>query len=161
DVDFLQMRDHDHRIVPPPGKVARRYLDGEALIRPVAELFHDLARLGAVLLDIKAIAGQGLQYLRRDAPGTIRACHHVATDSPLTLIENIKKGLAIEGQTHGPAQFRIVKGRSRRIDQHRARDIARTDLAQRLWRLLLEILECRDAHAQRDHVELPGEEGQV
>src|SRR5205823_57713 len=44
DVDFLEVRDHDHRKVPPSGKVARRYLDGEVLVRPKAELLHDLAR---------------------------------------------------------------------------------------------------------------------
>src|SRR6267142_1212649 len=58
-------------------------------------------------------------------------------------------------------QIRIVEGWSGWVDQHGSRHIAGVDLAQRPRRLRLEILERRDVHTQRDHVELAGEKGQV
>src|SRR6516165_4932346 len=95
------------------------------------------------------------------APVTVRRRHHIGPDRPLPLIEDLKEGLAIESQTHGAAQLRIVKGRSGRIDEQCARQIPGLDFADRLRRLSLEILQCRDAHIQRNHVKLPGKKGQV
>ena len=69
--------------------------------------------------------------------------------------------LAVERQHHRPPQFDVVERRLVQVDQHRARHVADIDLANRLRRLLLEILQRRDRHAQRDGVELAGEEGEV
>src|SRR6516165_8017328 len=84
-------------------------VDRQPLIRAVAELFHDLPRLGAILFDIGAVAGQGLQYLPRHAPGAVGRRQHIAADRPFPLVEDVEKGLAIERQAHGPAQLRVVE----------------------------------------------------
>jgi len=110
------------------------------MILPIAELFHALTRFGAVLFDIGAVARQRLQYLPRHAPRAVRRRHHVAADCPFPFVQDIEEGLAIECQTHRPAQLRIVEGRSGRIDKHRARHVACVDFAQCLWRLFLEVL---------------------
>jgi hypothetical protein len=115
-------------------------VDRQPLIRAVAELFHDLARLGAVLFDIGAVAGQGLQYLPRHAPGTVGRWQHIAADRPFPLVEDVEKGLAIERQAHGPAQLRVVERWRGGVDQQCPWHIASPHLAQHLRRLFLKSL---------------------
>src|SRR5437763_4383787 len=64
-IDLLQLVDQDHRRVAIGRDVAGRYGDRETLVRPVAGLLHDRARLGAVLRDVGAIAGQFLEHFFR------------------------------------------------------------------------------------------------
>ena len=68
DVDALQLVDQDHRRIPQVREVARRHLDLEPVVGPVAELLHDLASVRPVLLHVGVIARQLLQQIRRHAP---------------------------------------------------------------------------------------------
>src|SRR5215472_14218260 len=62
DVDLFQLVDQDHRGIPGGGNVADRDLDRDALVGAVAEPCHYLARFGAVLCDVRVIAGQRSQH---------------------------------------------------------------------------------------------------
>src|SRR5262249_49089701 len=111
--------------------------------RPITELLHDRARLGAVFLDIGAVTGQGLQYLGWHAPAARRRRHHRSTDPAFAIAEDVDKGLAVESERHRAAQFGIVEGRFVAIDQKLAWDVPRHRLAHRVWRLQFELLHDR------------------
>ena len=68
EIDLLQLVDQDHRRVAIHWQVARRDLDRQPMVRPVAEFFHDLAGFRAVLLHIGIVAGQCLQEVQRHPP---------------------------------------------------------------------------------------------
>src|SRR5207244_12675382 len=54
DVDVLDLIDQDHRGIAIDRDVAGRDLHGEPLVGTVAELLHELARLGAIRLNIRS-----------------------------------------------------------------------------------------------------------
>src|SRR5580700_4467960 len=68
DIDLLQLVEQDHRRIAVGRDVARRHRDLQMAVGPVAELFHNLARLGAALGDIGSIAGQRIEHLLGHAP---------------------------------------------------------------------------------------------
>ena len=70
--------------------------DLERLGLAVAEPLHDLARLGAALLDVGGVAGQRLQHLRRHAPNALGRRQHDAADVVLAAAQDVDVGLAIE-----------------------------------------------------------------
>src|SRR5438045_9716281 len=77
-------------------------------------------------------------------------------------IDDRGKRLAIDRQSHRGPQFRIVEGRLVDIDQHSAGDIDTGHFANRLRRLLSEILQGRRGNAVgRADIEIAGEEGQI
>ncbi len=109
---------------------------------------HDVARLGAVLLHVRSVARQSLQYFGRHAPASRRRRHHRAADRTLAVAGDIDKGLAVEGQRHRPAQFGVVERRLVAVDQHLPRDVPRHHLANRFRFLALQFLhqrQCQDA----------------
>src|SRR6266567_6350832 len=61
DIDLFQLVDEDDGGIAVLRDIAGRDLDLEPLIRPIAVLFHQLARFGPVGCDIRAITRQGLQ----------------------------------------------------------------------------------------------------
>ena len=67
--------------------------------------------------------------------------------APDALVDDVDERLAVERQRHRPPQFGIVERRLVQVDQHRARHVADIHLADRLRRLLLEVLQRRDRHA--------------
>src|SRR4051812_12452203 len=68
DVNLLQLVDKQDRRIAVKSEIPGRNLDVEPLVRPIAELLHDLAGLRAVFLHIRIIAGHFLQQLRSAAP---------------------------------------------------------------------------------------------
>src|SRR6202011_4336407 len=73
--------------------------------------------------------------------------------------DDVDKRLAVKAQRHRPAQLRVVEGGGGRVDEQSTRYVGRHDLADRLRRLALDILQQRYRHAG-DRVELPGNEAQ-
>src|SRR5262249_61490887 len=57
DIDLLELVDQDHRIVPEIGQIAGYDLDLQPLVAPIAQLFHQRASLGAVLLYVRIVSG--------------------------------------------------------------------------------------------------------
>jgi len=64
----------------------------ELLVRPVAELLHDLAGRGAVLRDIRIVARQGREHLRRH-PHNLRAAAIGSRDVALAVLDDLMKAL--------------------------------------------------------------------
>jgi hypothetical protein len=114
-----------------------------------------MMRLCAVLLHIGVVAGHRLQQLRRHAPDPGGRRLHRPADVALTLREDVDKGSAVEAQHHRPLDFRIVEGRLVAVDDQVGTGIARRQVADRLGRLALDVLEQRDRDLEREgHVEL-------
>ena len=150
-----------HGGIAVDGDVARRDLHLERLGLAVAEPLHDLARLGPALLDVGGIAGQRLQHLRRHAPLALGRRQHDAADVVLAVAQDVDEGLAVEGQRHRLADLGIVEGRGLRIDDQVGGDVGGRQLADRLRRLGLDVLEQRDRDVGAErHVELAGHERQ-
>ena len=161
DPDRLQLVDQYDRRVAEDRDVARRYLDREVLVGAVAEALHDLARLVAVLLDIGTVSRQSLQHVSRKAPLARRQGLHRAADIALPLGQNVDEGFAVERVGQGLAQIRVVEGRVVAVHDQIGAGVARCQLADRLRRLVLHILQHRDRHLERKgHVELTADEGQ-
>src|SRR5438874_9644093 len=85
DVDLLHLVDRDDGRVAVPGGVAGRDGDPEPLVRAVAELFHDRARLGAVLRDVGIVARQFGELLGGQTPDAVRRRLHHPADQALPL----------------------------------------------------------------------------
>jgi hypothetical protein len=73
-LDLLHLVDRDDGRVAVAGGVAGRDGDPEPIVRAVAELFHDRARLGAVLRDVAdGWRGRHCGLPAADAPGCGKA----------------------------------------------------------------------------------------
>src|SRR5260370_4258582 len=72
DEHLLELVGQDYRGVAVRRDVAGRYFQCEAFIGTVAKLLHDLASLGAVILDIRVIARERLLDLRWHSPDAFR-----------------------------------------------------------------------------------------
>src|SRR6266513_447933 len=77
------MVDQNHRRVAGRLDVADCDLETQSLVRAVAELLHEAARLGAVLRDVGPIARQALEHLRGHTPDALRGWQHCAADIAL------------------------------------------------------------------------------
>ena len=120
------------------------------LVGPVADLFHQTAGFRTVLADIRTIAGQRVQHLRRHAPQPVRRRLHGAADVALAAGDDLDKRLAVEAQRHCPAQIGIVKGWLVAVDDQVAIDVRGKHLANRVRRLVLDILQLRDGDPEID-----------
>ena len=69
------------------------------------------------------------------------------------------KGLIIQAERRRPPQLGFVERGRAAVDEQRARQIGRKYVADRLWRLALEILQQRDCHAE-DLIETASDEPQ-
>ena len=81
-----------------------------------------------------------------------------AADGPLALGQDVDEGLAIEAQRHRPAQVEIVERWHGAVDDQIAAVVVHDDIADRLRRLALDVLQQRDPDP--DQIELAGDEGQ-
>src|SRR6266446_4569690 len=161
DVDFLQLVDHDHRRIPEERQVAHRQLHLEASIGPVAEVLHDPAGFCAVFRDIRIIARQGFQDLRRQAPKPFRWRLHDAADVALPLGDDVDKRRAVEAQPHCTPQIGVVEGRLVPVGDQATIDADRRQLADCLRHLAGHVLQQRRRHAiPEGHVEFTGDESQ-
>ena len=161
DPDLLELVDQDHRRVAVGRDVARGDLDGEPLVRPIPEPGHDLAGLGAVLRHLGAIAGNCCKKIGRHTPHASRWRQHRPADIALTLGEDINEAFAIERQRQCAPQIGIVEGRRLAVDQQIGAGIGRNEIASRLRRLLLHILQQRHRDlVGKGQVELAGNKGE-
>ena len=117
DIDFAQLRDRDHRSVAIPLDIARRKLEGQALIGAVTELLHDVVRLGSVLRHIEAVTGEALQRVGRHAPDAVGGRQDGTADRALSFGQDLDKGGAIEAQRDGAPELDVVEGRHRSVDE--------------------------------------------
>ena len=85
-------------------RVATLILSG--LSGAVAQPLHDLARLGAALLDVGAVAGQRRQHLLGHAPDAVRRRQHDGAVEIVALAQDVGEGLAVERQHHRLADLR-------------------------------------------------------
>src|SRR5205085_7431052 len=69
DIDVLQLVDQQDRWIAIGGDIARCHGYWQPLVGAIAEFLHNLARFGAVLLHIRSVSWQSVQYLWRHAPG--------------------------------------------------------------------------------------------
>ena len=161
DIDVLQLIDQDDGGIAIRRDVAGRDFQRQPLLRAIAELRHDLARLGAIGLDVGAIARKGREHIRRHAPDAFGRRQHGRADIALPLRKNVDEGLTVERVDHRQAQVRIVERRHVAIDDQIRADIDRRDFADCVRRLRLDVLEQRDHHFRREgHVELAGDEAE-
>src|ERR1700737_2511160 len=100
DVDLLQLVDQDYRRVPVGLHITCGDLDLEPLVRPIAELLHDLAGFRSVLWHIGIVARQCLQHFRRHPPYAFRRWLHDTTEVAFAEGEDVDKGLAIQAERH-------------------------------------------------------------
>src|SRR5690348_4510661 len=142
-VDLLHLVDRDDGRVAVAGGVAGRDGDPEPLVRAVAELFHDRARLGAVLRDVEIVSRQFGKLVDGPAPDAVRRRLHTAADQTLPLDQDIDERFAVEGQRYGAAQFGIVERRLRRVDYQVAGAVVGGDRADRLRNLALYVAQQR------------------
>ena len=109
DADLLQLVDQDHRRVAVDRDVARRDLDLERLARAVAQLLHDLARLGAVLVDVGRMAVQAGQHVLGHAPHALRRRQHGGTIEVMALAQDFAEHIVVERQHQRVAQLGTVE----------------------------------------------------
>ena len=140
DIDILQLIDQDDGGIAVRGNVARRHGDRQALIGPVAELFHNVLRLCAVLCDIGVVARQAAQHLRRHAPDAVGRRLHRRADLALAFADDVDKGLAVERQHDRAPHVGIVERRHGAIHDGGAAGIPAVDLAFDVRRLALDFL---------------------
>src|SRR6516164_5201974 len=139
DVDLLQLVDQDDRRIPEYRDVPLRHLDREPFLGPIAEPIHDAAGLGAVLLYIGTVAGQGLEHGRRHSPHPLRRRLHGSADVAMPFGEDVDKRLAVQAQRQRPPHFGIVERQGIAIDDQIGAGVRRYELADRLWRLALDV----------------------
>ena len=110
----------------------------EPLVRPVAELLHDLARLGAVLRDIGVIARQFVDISSGMPQMPSGGGSIAAADVALTLAEYVDKRLAVERQRHRAAHFGVVERRLARLIDQVAATLRRSisQIASGAWLLM-------------------------
>src|SRR5215472_9689785 len=108
---LLQLIDQQHRRIAERRDVASRHLERQPLAGTIAELAHDLAGLGAVLLHVGVISWQGVLDFARHAPDPFGQRLHDPADVALALADDVDKRLAVEAQRHRPPHIRIVEGR--------------------------------------------------
>src|SRR5262249_24494397 len=140
EINLLQLIHQVPRRIPIAGEVAGRHRDSKTLVGSVTELRHDLAGLRAVLLDIGVISRQGSQEVRRHPPQPARRRLHRPADLALARSEDVDERLAIETERHGTSQTGIIEGRSIAIDDQIAADIGGEYLADRVRRLVFDVL---------------------
>ena len=156
------MRDQEHCGIAPARDVAGREFRLQPLIGSVAELFHNLTRLCAVLRNIGIVAGQCLEHVLRHSPDTFRRRQHDPTNVALAVGNDVDEGLAVEAQCHCPPQIGVVERRLGRVDDHRPVDVCGRHLTDRLRGLHCEILQSGDRYTvRRVDVEFAGKESEV
>src|SRR5712691_6072161 len=161
DVNLAELVDQNDGGIAKRRGVADGYLDGEAYARSVAGLFHDLAGFFAVLPDLGTVARQCPQYVGWHPPDAFRRWLHGRADIAVALGEDVDKALAVERQGHRPADLRALEWWCVAVDDQIGALVRRRQLAERLRRLLLDVLHQRHGDAERERqIELAGDEAE-
>ena len=127
--------------------VAGRDLELQLVVRAIAQLLHDLARFGAVLLDIGAVARDLVVELLGQAPDAVGRRLHDAADVGLALGDDVDEGLAVEAEQHGAPHVGIVERRCVAVQDQVGVVVHRRDLADGVRRLRLHVLDQRNGDA--------------
>src|SRR6516162_2421281 len=91
DINLLQLVDQDDGRIPGTREITRQNLYFQPAIRPVTELLHDPAGLGAAPAYVGIVTRQTLQRLWRHAPEAVGRRLQHAADLALSLAEDMNE----------------------------------------------------------------------
>ena len=153
------MVDQQHRRIAIGGDIPRRHFDFQAIVRPIARFFHQLAGFFPVSFHVGIKTGDLGDELGREAPDALRRRRHCTTHLVFALRDDVDNRLAVERQHHSFADFGVVERRLRLIDDQ-VDACAHDPFANCAWGLCCDISLQRNGHiAVEGHVKLTSYEG--
>src|ERR1051325_10810003 len=143
DIDLLQLVDQEHRRVAVGRDIARRDLRLQPVVRAVAELFHQLARLSPVCRYVRTVTRQGPHQIRGHAPDAEGRRQQGAADDAFALRQRIDEGLPVAGERDRTAHIRIAERGFFAVDYDAAEHIGRSHVTDFLSDLLVDVVQHR------------------